>query len=84
MNMFLESVNEHLPFIPFSWLNTTMMENRKILSTYDLDGFEKVNDLDILGLGKFSHSGSTVFVGLTHYSHKPIFAEETAVTWIPG
>ncbi|KAL6339261.1 hypothetical protein AAG906_024412 [Vitis piasezkii] len=25
----------------YCWLNTTMTENRKILSTYDLDGFEK-------------------------------------------
>ncbi|KAF6176169.1 hypothetical protein GIB67_023460 [Kingdonia uniflora] len=25
----------------YCWLNTTMMENRKILTTYDIDGFEK-------------------------------------------
>ena len=31
-------------FVPqfFSWLNTTMIENRKILNTSDLDGFDKV------------------------------------------
>lgn len=27
----------------FSWLNTTMTENRKTLTTNDLDGFDKVN-----------------------------------------
>lgn len=27
----------------FSWLNTTMIENRKTLTTNDLDGFDKVN-----------------------------------------
>jgi hypothetical protein len=26
----------------FSWLNTTMTENRKVLNTNDLDGFDKV------------------------------------------
>lgn len=25
-----------------SWLNTTMMENRKVLNPDDLDGFDKV------------------------------------------
>ena len=29
----------------FSWLNTTMTENRKVLNTADLDGFDKVNAL---------------------------------------
>lgn len=29
-------------YLIFSWLNTTMMENRKVLNTNDLDGFDKV------------------------------------------
>ena len=29
-------------FLNFSWLNTTMSENRKVLNTNDLDGFDKV------------------------------------------
>lgn len=31
----------------FSWLNTTMMENRTLLSSSDLDGFDKVKDVVI-------------------------------------
>lgn len=31
-----------VPFFLFSWLNTTMIENRKVLNTSDLDGFDKV------------------------------------------
>lgn len=30
-------------YLPFSWLNTTMTENRKVLDASDLDGFDKVN-----------------------------------------
>lgn len=36
-----------LSFIP-SWLNTTMTENRKVLTNNDLDGFDKVHPLLIL------------------------------------
>lgn len=38
-----------LGFWLFSWLNTTMTENRKTLNASDLDGFDKVfNDAILL------------------------------------
>lgn len=36
-------LNQFFVFISSSWLNTTFMENRKILNTGDLDGFDKVS-----------------------------------------
>lgn len=47
-------------YLIFSWLNTTMTENRKVLNTNDLDGFDKVmikhlpcDDLHILSYSTY-------------------------------
>jgi len=37
------ALNWNISIFSFSWLNTTMTENRKILNTSDLDGFDKVS-----------------------------------------
>ncbi|KAG1338307.1 Phosphatidylinositol 3,4,5-trisphosphate 3-phosphatase and protein-tyrosine-phosphatase PTEN2A [Cocos nucifera] len=54
----------------YCWLNTTMMENRKILSTSDLDGFDKPN---FIMQRKLPSPGFQVEVVLVDYdgSHSP-------------
>lgn len=61
----------------FSWLNTTMTENRKTLTTNDLDGFDKVNIFCLLCnvvlryiilTCKMQNYGKLIFAGMLLYS----------------
>uniref|UniRef100_A0A7N0V7I4 C2 tensin-type domain-containing protein n=1 Tax=Kalanchoe fedtschenkoi TaxID=63787 RepID=A0A7N0V7I4_KALFE len=55
----------------YCWLNTTMMENRKILSTSDLDGFDK---------RKLPSPGFQVEVVLVDYESRPVPTPATPTT----